>query len=108
MLQKKSEIEHRKVPLPCGLVVACSTPVKLMMTGHRIVSGDQDTTGIFPLRNILTVPVMLVRTRNGEIVNPEVSDERIPFGIKREKMSIRLFSLFGVVVDHINFAFVGF
>jgi hypothetical protein len=79
-----------------------------MMTGHRIVSGDQDTTGIFPLRNILTVPVMLVRTRNGEVVNPEVSDERIPFDIKREKMSIRLFSLFGVVVDHINFAFVSF
>jgi hypothetical protein len=22
MLQKKSEIEHKKVPLPCGLVVA--------------------------------------------------------------------------------------
>jgi hypothetical protein len=27
MLQKKSEIEHKKVPLPCGLVVACGTPV---------------------------------------------------------------------------------
>jgi hypothetical protein len=99
MLQKKSEIEHRKVPLPCGLVVASAikrilsgTPVNLMMTGNRIVSGDQDTTGIFPLRNILTVPVVAVSSRNGEIVNPEVSDERIPFDIKREKMSIRLFS----------------
>ena len=93
MFQKKSEIEHGKVPLPCGLVVACSTPVNLMMTGNRIVSGDQDTTGIFPLRNILTMPVVAVSSRNGEIVNPEVSDERIPFDIKREKMSIRLFGL---------------
>ena len=102
MFQKKSEIEHRKVPLPCGLVVACSTPDRLMMTGNRIVSGDAPSKYLDRLKKYAGVSdgvfhdILLTHVVNPEFMKSD--DFSGFFRDRKEKILKRIESAMGKTI----------